>query len=173
MEIRAKLGSPMIDENGVMMLPIYTTDKADVFEARRKFADKEVTVTAKVARKKRSLDSNAYLWVLLQRMAEKLNTSKDELYLEVLERYGQFSPVVVRPEAVARMKAEWRTVKVLGEVNVNGQTGIQMLCFYGSHGYDQSEMGALLDGVTSEAKEIGVETLPPAEVERMVSEWGK
>lgn len=42
----------------------------------------------------------------------------------------------------------------------------------GSHEYDTKEMAILIDDIIAEAKEQGIETLPPNEVERMKQEWG-
>jgi hypothetical protein len=133
---------------------------------------KEVTVEVKVKRRHRSLDANAVLWAMLGDMAAVLHTSKDELYLQMLERYGVFTHVIVKPNVVERVKAEWRTVRVLGEVTVNGQTGIQLRCYFGSSTYNSKEFSVLLDGVISEAKEIGIEYISEADKALMLSEWG-
>lgn len=148
------------------------SSKNDVLPYLEELQDKELTVEIKEKSKQRSLDSNSYLWMLLDRMAKAIgNTSKDRLYLEMLERYGKFTPVVVRPEAAERMQKQWRTCKVLGEVKVNGQVGIQMLCFYGSSTYDQKEMSALIDGVVSECAELGIWTEPYAYVKEITERW--
>ena len=47
-------------------------------------------------RKKRSLDANAYFWVLVGKIADKLRASKDEIYFEMLKKYGQSITVTVR-----------------------------------------------------------------------------
>ena len=122
-------------------------------------------------REKRSLNANAYLWALLQKMAEVLNTTKDELYIQMLDVYGQFTFIIVKPEAVERVKSKWRTCRDMGELHINGQVGIQLQCFYGSSTYDTREMSKLIDGVVYECKELGIETLTPAELERMKSSW--
>lgn len=109
---------------------------------------------------------------MLGDMAAVLHTSKDELYLQMLERYGVFTHVIVKPNVVERVKAEWRTVRVLGEVTVNGQTGIQLQCYFGSSTYNSKEFSVLLDGVISEAKEIGVEYISEADKALILSEWG-
>lgn len=132
----------------------------------------KLRIKADKFRKKRSLDANAYMWVLLQKMAEVLHTSKDELYLEILSRYGVFTHVIVKPHVVDRVKAEWRLVKDLGEVNVNGTTGNQLQCYFGSSTYDTKEMSVLIDGLVSECKELEIETLPENEIERMKEMWG-
>ena len=122
---------------------------------------------------KRSLDSNAYLWVLLQKIGEVIHKDKWEVYLDMLQRYGVFTHTIVKPEAVARVKEVWRTVRELGEVTVNGQKGVQLQCYYGSSTYTNKEMARLLDGVVSECKDLNIETLTEDELNSMKESWGK
>lgn len=148
-------------------------EKNEVMAAYEKLKNcKRLRVKAVNWKEKRSLDANAYMWVLLQKMADALNTSKDELYIEIIGKYGVFTHIIVKPHVVDRVKAEWRNVKELGEVTVNGVTGIQLQCYFGSSTYDTKEMSVLIDGLVSECKELGIETLPPCEIERMKKEWG-
>ena len=133
----------------------------------------KLSIKAVKHRERRSLDANAYLWVLLQKMAEALHRDKWGLYLDKLGEYGVFTHIIVKPHMVEKVKEEWRTVKELGEVCVNGTTGIQLQCYFGSSTYNTKEMSVLIDGVVSEAKEMGIETLSPEELERMKTEWGK
>lgn len=121
---------------------------------------------------KRSLDANAYMWVLLQKMAVVLKSTKDDLYLQMLDRYGVFTHIIVKPHVVDRVVNEWRIVRNLGEVTVNGVKGIQLQCYFGSSTYDTKEMSVLIDGVVSECKELGIETLPPDELKRIKEMWG-
>lgn len=134
---------------------------------------KQLAVEIKPERIRRSLDANAYMWVILSKMAAVMHTSKDELYLLMLERYGVFTHIVVHPGAVERVMDEWRTVRNLGVVYVGGRKGVQLQVYYGSSGYSTAEMAALIDGVVDEAKEIGVETLTPEQLAMMKNEWGR
>jgi len=95
------------------------------------------------------------------------------LYLEMLSRYGVFTFIVVKPNIVDRVKAEWKTVRELGEVTINGKTGIQLQCFFGSHTYSSKEFSVLLDGVIQDAKEIGIDFISREEQARMIDEWGR
>ena len=152
-----------------LVIPLSASMEEDI----NKFCpDKTYTVEIKQKRKDRSLNANAALWVLLGEMAAKLRTSKDELYLEMLSRYGVFTHVVVKPNVVDRVKAEWRTVRELGEVTINGQTGIQLQCYFGSSTYNTQEFTRLLDGVISEAKELGITLISDADKAIMLAEWG-
>ena len=131
-----------------------------------------LSVEIKQHRQRRSLDANAMMWQILGQMAAALRTTKDELYIEMLSRYGVFSHIVVKPHLVDRIKQEWRTLRVLGEVTVNGQTGIQLQVFFGSSTYTSKEFSVLLDGVISDAKEIGIDVISESEKARLIEEWG-
>ena len=133
---------------------------------------KLLDVEIKIHRNRRSLNANAYLWVLLSKLAEVLHTNKDELYLLMLDRYGVFTHLIVKQEAVERVKAEWRTVRELGKGKIGNIEGVQLQCYFGSSSYDTKEMATLIDGVVSECKELDIETLTGAELQAMKDEWG-
>ena len=135
--------------------------------------DKLLKVDIKQYRKKRSLDANAMLWVMLNEIAIALQTSKDEVYLEMLDRYGVFTHIVVKSEVVEKVKREWRLTRELGEIIVNGQTGMQLQCYFGSSTYNTKEFSILLDGVISEAKELGIDTITENEKLELISKWGE
>lgn len=52
-------------------------------------ADKPLRIKAAQWREKRSLDSNAYYWVLLSKLAEDLHISKPRAHNIMLREYGQ------------------------------------------------------------------------------------
>ena len=79
--------------------------------------------------------------------------------------------MIVKAAAVDRMKELYRTCVDLGEVTVNGQTGHQLQVYYGSSTFDTKEMSVFIDGIVRECKELGIETMTPAELERMKSQW--
>jgi len=132
---------------------------------------KKVEITIKEYKKKRSLDANGMLWVILQAIAEKLGTTKDLVYLEMLDRYGVFTHIVVKPEVVEKVKKEWKITRELGEVVVNGKMGIQLQCYFGSSTYDSKEFSKLLEGVIYEAKELEIETITPREKAELLTKW--
>jgi hypothetical protein len=131
----------------------------------------EIQVSLK--RKRRSRNANAALWDLLGQMAAALSTSKDELYIEMLARYGVYTHIVVKPHIVERLKAEWRAVRELGTVTVNGKEAVQVQCFFGSSGYNSKEFGALLDGVINEARELGIYLVSDAERDALIESWAR
>ena len=139
----------------------------------QKIKDMELlAVEVKKYRPKRSLDANAYAWVLMDKIAKVLRTDKWDIYLEMLGRYGKFTHIIVKPEAVARVKEEWRAVKELGEVSINGKKGVQLQVYFGSSTYTTKEMAEFIGGIVEEAQDLGIETMTPAELDLLKREWG-
>lgn len=135
--------------------------------------DGDYVVQIKRYRNKRSIDANAYFWVLVGEIADKLQEDNKSIYLNLLERYGVSTHIIVKPNVVDKVKAEWRLVKELGKVSINGKSGIQLQCFFGSHTYDTKEMSRLINGAVSDAKELDIDTRTPEEIALMTEAWGR
>ena len=150
----------------------FSTDQ-NILPEYEKLKDKDrLRVKAVQYRKRRSLNANSYLWVLLGKIADVLRADKWDIYLKMLKRYGKYTYIVVKPNVVDAVKKQWREVEELGPIKFNGQEGIQLLCYFGSSTYDTQEMAVLIDGVVSECKDLEIETLPPSEVQKMKDMWG-
>lgn len=136
---------------------------------------KEYTLEMKQIRTKRSLDANAYFWVLLRDLATKLDISYKELYRFYIKDYGVYNIVPIKEEAVERWVQGWEkngsgwVCESIGKSKFDGY--VNMKCYFGSSMYDSKEMARLIDAVVSDCKENGVETLPPREIERLKKEW--
>ena len=129
-------------------------------------------ITAKKHRKKRSLDANAYAWVLMQKIAEMVGSNKWDVYLDMLRRYSRsFTHIIVHPHAVDAVMQMYRTSVNLGEVRVNDKTGIQLQVYFGSSTFDTKEMAVFIDGIVSECQMLGIRTETPDELERMKALW--
>lgn len=59
-------------------------------------AEKKYDVVIKEKRAHRSLDANAYAWLLITAIADVLNADKEEIYLAELKKYGQSEVVSVK-----------------------------------------------------------------------------
>lgn len=174
MEFTGKLQSVSKDwKTGQWNITFTINEASAINEVNNIQSCEKLSIKAVKHRNKRSLDANAYCWVILQKIAEVLHQDKWNVYLEMLGKYGVFTHIIVKPNVVDKVKEEWRTVKELGEVSVNGMTGIQLQCYFGSSTYNTKEMSVLIDGIVYEAKELGIETLPPDELERMKIEWNQ
>ena len=134
--------------------------------------NEKLSIKVKKYRNKRSLDANAYSWVLMQMIAEVIHSDKWSVYLDMLQKYSrEFTFVICKEKAVGRLKELHRTCIDLGKVNVNGMEGHQIQIFFGSSTFDTKAMSVFIDGIVSECKELGIETIPPDELERMKTTW--
>lgn len=132
-----------------------------------------LTITIGKFRKKRSLNSNSYLWVLLQMLAEERGQTKEEVYREFIKGYGVFKPATVNTEAASTLVYIWEHNGigwVAEEVKKNKNT-VDLLLYYGSSTYSNKQMARLLDAVINDCKQCGIETLPPEQIEEMKRTW--
>lgn len=117
---------------------------------------------------KRSLNANAYAWALIGQIADVLRKSKEEVYFEMLKAYGQSEFVSVRSDI--DVKGYFKYYEEYGKGHVEGREFTHYKVYKGSSEFDSREMAILLDGIIQEAKAQGIETITPAEKQRMISE---
>ena len=141
---------------------------ADFREEYDKLHDKPVEIVIKRYREKRSLDANAYLWALITKIANALRESKEEIYFDMLKRYGQGGAVSVEEKYAEDFKRSYKYNEFLGASTLNGKTFQHFRFWVGSSEYDSEEMSILIDGVVYEAKNLGIETMPEEEFKSLL-----
>ena len=135
----------------------------------------KLSIEAKQYREQRSNNANRLLWDCLGKIASAMNPPVDkwDVYLDMLKHYGKYTYICVKPNAVEAMKAQWRECEVVGEIDINGQEAVQMLCYFGSSTYDTKEFSVLLDGVISTMEQMGLQTPAEQEMQRALEQWEK
>ena len=156
---------------------------SDVSAAIDKIKDKLLRITVKLWRDKRSLDANSYYWVLLSRLAEAVGISKPRAHNLMLRKYGQnlvidsqiaflVIPDTEEAEETA-LEAESFHIRPTSQVK-QGKDGKMYRTYTvlaGSSTYDTKEMSELINGLVSECKEQGIETLTPDKLARMMKDY--
>lgn len=135
--------------------------------------DRDLSVEVKQHRKKRSLDANGMLWAVVNEIANVLRASKEEVYLDMLKKYGQCSVVSIVDEAVETFLKSVKYAEVIGEGTLNDKEFTHIKVFMGSSEFDSREMAILIDGALSDAKELGIEVMAPQDVALLKEEWGQ
>lgn len=130
----------------------------------------EIDIDLSEHKEKRSLNANAYAWVLIGKIADALRIGKDETYLNMLKRYGQSELVSILSSI--DITGYFKYYEVAGNTTLKGKEFTHYKIFKGSSEYNTKEMAVLIDGIVSEAKELGIETLPPYQLEEMKKLWG-
>lgn len=119
---------------------------------------------------KRGLTANAYYWVLVDKMARALETSKEEIHKELVQRYGVMEtddnddPIVFSILSGEDPTKINPYVKSFAEGYVNGKKFIHYYVLKPSHTMSSSEFNCLLAGAQSEAKDMGIQVLTPKEI---------
>lgn len=127
-----------------------------------KFLEMKLDIKIEKSKKSRSLDANAMLWACLSDIAGATGMTNWDTYIYELERYGKFTHILVKKEALSDIKGMWRETKEIGE---RGDM-VELLCFFGSSTYTSSEFSRLLEGVISDMKDLGLVPPPSEEMRR-------
>ena len=124
---------------------------------------------------KRSLDANAYAWVLMDKLAKKLYTDKVSVYREIIRDVPDISKTVCVLEKDAESIAkEWQS-KGLGwqtETFPSKLKGcVNMTLYIGSSEFTAAQMNTFIDLIVAECKEQKIETMTPLELEKIKREY--
>ena len=136
----------------------------------------EYVMTVDKARKRRSLDANAYFWVLAGKIAEHqgLPGTTDVYRSYIKEIGGNREIVCVREDAADKLCVGWErnglgwvterfSSKIKGCVNV--------ILYYGSSTYDTAQMSRLIDLAVQDCKALDIETATPQELSLLLDRW--
>lgn len=135
----------------------------------------KLTVAVKEYREKRSLDANAYAWVLIDKLSAKLNRAKEEVYKDFIRDVGGNNVIICcKSEAVADLVSLWskRGIGWVAETmpsKINGCENI--ILYYGSSIYDRSQMSRLTSLIVEECKTQGIQTETPNQIAIRLSLW--
>lgn len=154
---------------------IVSKDQENNMEPLNELLNDEKLKECKIAhkKKKRSLNANSYAWVLITEIANKLRSSKEEIYIAMLKRYGQSSVISIVDEAVPIFMKSVKYAEEFGKGTVNGKEFTHIKVYMGSSEMDTREMAILIDGIVSECKELNINTMTPNELEQLKEQWGR
>ena len=122
-------------------------------------------------KEKRSLDANAYYWVLVNKIAESINQSKQFVHLNMLKQYSEIYSVLMPAE-----KELGGLIKYYEEestIRKNGKMFKSYKAYLPSSEMNTKQMSVLIDGVVFEAKQMGIETMTPNQIEELKTNWGR
>ena len=140
------------------------------------FHDTDVDIVVKKYRHRRSLDANAYAWVLIDKIASRMRMDKADVYRDHIRRLGGVSETVcVQDKAVDRLRQAWSKNGLGWQTEtfpskIEGCTNVTM--YYGSSSYDTAQMSALIDNLVSTCSSLGIETMPPEQLDSLIRSYG-
>ena len=134
-----------------------------------------LTVDVKKYRPQRSMDANAYMWVLCDKIAQAVKATKESVYREIIKRVGVFSIIAAQEDKAEAVINGWEgrgigwVAETMDGCKINGC--VRIMLYYGSSTYNTDEFSRLLDEIISDAKDLGIETATPEEIALMKARW--
>ena len=131
--------------------------------------EKDKLYEIKEYKQKRSLNANAYMWVLINEIANKVRLPKETVYLDMLKSYGQST--IVSLLSNIDYYGFFKYYEVIGTSVLNNKEFTHIKVFKGSSEYNTLEMSILIDGVIHECTVLGIPTINDEELERLKGSW--
>lgn len=163
-------------EGGWLMVKPSRSELGKAMAFIRKMKATPYDLALKEHREKRSLDANAYAWVLIHKLAAAMGIPPVEVYRNAVRGVGDnYTPMCVREQDVDRFTRSWQKnglgwlVDSLGASQVPGCRNLA--AYHGSSTYDTKQMARLIDNLIQDCKALDIETLPPDKLELLKEEW--
>lgn len=129
----------------------------------------KVVVNIDEETEKRGLNANSCLWVLCSKIAEKIGTSKEEIYMEQLKKYGQSLLIPVLPGTKPNGYFKYFEFREKGKIN--NKECDWYIVYKGSSEYTTKEMSILLEGTNNDCRELNLETIEDYKMKKLIEEW--
>ena len=139
----------------------------------RSMPDEDLEMTVGKYKAKRSLNANAYMWTLLDKLAAKLHADREELYLRYVKHYGIWCDVTLLANKARTIMTGWERQGLGWKTEViqaNDKT-VDVRLYYGTSVYNGEQMRRVIDAVVEDCKDIGIETRTPEEIDGMIRAW--
>lgn len=143
-------------------------------------ADTEYTVSITKKNKRRSLNANAYAWVLCEKIARELSKnayiSKNDVYKRVIQEAGTFTYLPIKNDAIDRFIEIWHGhglgwhAEDAGPAKTEGYTIIR--AYHGSSVYTVDEMRRLIDALIDECNQLNIPIENNDYINSLIQEWG-
>lgn len=143
--------------------------------------DKVYDVEIKKHQNKRSQNANKYMWILCQKIADKLTEeqgvthTKEDVYRCSIREIGVYRDAEFDEKTARTFRTAWErlgTGWITETVDYIGDGDITVRFYYGSSTYNTRQMSKLINNLTEECRELDIETVSPEEMKSMLESWG-
>lgn len=155
---------------------VLDTNDIDIVEQLKN--ENKLNVELKKYRQKRSLDANAYAWVLCDSIAKELSkdgtiVTKEQVYQDAILQIGTFQAMIIEEKAFEDFERIWQKQGLgflVQEVSRKDKC-VKVHCYYGSSTYNTKEMSLLIELIVELAKNLNIETKPQEEIDSLLRSW--
>jgi hypothetical protein len=174
-ELTGMIHSTALTMDGKLLLTLQVKEYQQGMKVAQELSGSLLDIKLSKQGKKRSLDSNAYFWILVDKLSQRLNIPKEEIYQNAIRNIGGVSETVcVQNEAVEKLRSGWSKNGLGWQTDtmpskIAGCTNVVL--YYGSSTYNQEQMSRLIENIVQDCKAVGIETLTPVELARLTESW--
>ena len=127
-------------------------------------------------KEKRSLDANAYAWVLLGKLQDRSHIPKENIYRDLIRNIGSYEVVPIKNEALSKFKQAW-SKNGLGWITDTTKSKLEgytnVIAYYGSSIYNTKEMSRFIELIIQECEQLHIETRSKEEIDSLLESWDK
>lgn len=163
-------------EGGWLMVRPEREDLGKAMAVVRKHRDRLYDLEVTEHRQKRSLDANAYCWVLINKIADAIRITPKEIYRQAIQNIGgNYEIIPIKEEAAERFRQIWESQGLgwpcvdMGKSKIKGYRNLR--AYYGSSTYDTRQMSMLIDNLIQDCKALDIETLSPDKLALLMEGW--
>ena len=149
-------------------------------DALSKYEGKKLTIDVKQFREKRSLRANGYYWMLVNKIADAMQVSSNRVHNTYLGdcRFhlildGEPLGTWLKDTDEAYNEAMEKEDLHLAPTSKTKDNHRLWVFLKGSSDFDSKEMARLIDFAVEDAKQLGIETIPQEEIDRLIEQYGK
>lgn len=157
--------------NGNPIITLEMNEKFPTLKMVDELHDAKLSIKIDKFREKRSLNANNYAWKIMTEIGNRTRQSKEDVYFLMLKRYGQSEMISVMAHIPIGEYVKY--CEEAGESTLNGKLFKHYRVYKGSSEFDTKEMSIFIDGVVSEAKDLGINTDTPEQIAKMKDLWGE
>ena len=163
-------------QTGKALLTLSVNEKQNVIQCYDELSSKN-KLTFKIGRytESRTKDANRYFWQLCEKLAEKLNTSKIDIYHNSIKEVGVFYDDEIDVEKVQHRRTAWEMIGtgwLTERVDFSADGNKEVIRFYyGSSCYNKKQMRRLIDNVVQDCQAVGIDTRTPEQIANLISLW--
>lgn len=176
-KVRGKLKDLSFDREGNQIISLAVA--SDVRKDFDSLAQNDIDVEIKKHREQRSLSANAYFHVLVNAIAREQGTSDDEVKNILVCRYGTLlrdddgGTVGFKLPASVDASLIYPYVRCFDTRYEDGKEFKCYLAYKRTRYMDSGEMAHLIDGTVSDAREMGINTDTPEQIEKLKALWAE
>ena len=147
----------------------------DCRSAADELKGKDIDLSFKQYRKRRSVSANAYAWALIDKVASKVRISKEEAYQSYIRNMGGNSDARAIENDVVEMFCRLWSSQGLGwftELSPSMFEGYtDVIFYYGSSSFDTAQMSRFIDLIIQDCKSLGIETKDEGYINSLLEDW--